>query len=275
MAIKNILVAYSGSQSSKSAVKLARLMKNKYDAHLTGALTYAPSEISTTLRPYASADLGGIIRDAEKARRDAIRAEFFEVLGEPESKTTHWVEAGGDVDYSLMELARTYDIVLVGQYDGTRENRNLVPHPDVIALNSGRPVMVVPQDLPDNVLNDKAVLAWDGGKSAARAMADALDILETKSDIAVVSVGDGSAEALQRLQSVTDHLATHGIASNAEIVPRSRRSIGKVLLETVESHGAGLLIMGAYEHSKFFEDIWGGATNAAIARAKVPVLMSH
>ena len=67
MAIKNILVAYSGSQSSKSAVKLARLMKNKYDAHLTGALTYAPSEISTTLRPYASADLGGIIRDAGNA----------------------------------------------------------------------------------------------------------------------------------------------------------------------------------------------------------------
>lgn len=275
MAIKNILVAYSGSQSSKSAVKLAKLMKDKYGAHLTGALTYAPSEISTTLKPYASSDLSSIIRDAEKARRDAIHAEFFEVLGEKEGKTNHWVEAGGDVDYSLMELARTYDIVLVGQYDGTRENRNLVPHPDVIALNSGRPVMVVPQDLPDNVLNDKAVLAWDGGKSAARAMADALDILETKSDIAVVSVGDGSADALKRLQSVTAHLATHGIASNAEIVPRSKRSVGKVLLQTVETHGAGLLIMGAYEHSKFFEDLWGGTTNSAISRAKVPVLLSH
>jgi len=275
MAIKNILVAYSGSESSKSAVKLASLMMKKYDAHLTGALTYAPSEVSATLRPYASSELTGVIAQAEKERRDAIHAEFFEVLGEPEGEKVHWVESGGDVDYSLMEMARTYDIVLIGQYDGTRENRNLVPHPDMIALNSGRPVMVVPTKLPDSVLNDKAVLAWDGGKSAARAMADAIDILETKSEIEVVSVGEGNAETLARLDAVTQHLNRHGIKADAEIVARTRRSVGKVLLETVEAHGAGLLIMGAYEHAKFFEDLWGGATNSAISEAKVPVLMSH
>jgi nucleotide-binding universal stress UspA family protein len=255
MAIKNILVAYSGTESSKSAVKLARLMMEKYDAHLTGALTYAPSEISATLRPYATTELTDVIATAEKERRDTIHAEFFEVLGLPKGEKVHWVESGGDVDYSLMEMARAYDIILVGQYDGTRENRNHVPHPDVIALNSGRPVMVVPVELPDTVLNDKAVLAWDGGKSAARAMSDAMDIMAGKSEISVISVGEGTAEAVKRLDEVTSHLATHGITADAEIVPRSQRSVGKVLLETAAKQGAGLLIMGAYEHAKFFEDL--------------------
>ena len=275
MAIKNILVAYSGTESSKSAVKLARLMMEKYDAHLTGALTYAPSEVSTALRPYASSELKDVISTSEKAQRDSIHAEFFDVLGLPEGKKVHWVESGGDVDHSLMEMARTYDIILVGQYDGTRENRNLVPHADVIALNSGRPVMVVPVDLPDNVLNDIAVLAWDGGKSAARAMSDAMDIMASKSEITVISVGEGTAEAVKRLDEVTSHLATHGIVAQAEIVPRTQRSVGKLLLETASKQGAGLLIMGAYEHAKFFEDLWGGATNSAVNTAKIPVLMSH
>ena len=275
MAIKNILVAFSGSESSCAAVKLARRMMEKYGAHLTGALTYAPSEVSVTLKPYASSELTSVIANAEKERRAAIRAEFLSVLGLPEGDKVHWIEAGGDVDYSLMEIARTYDIVLIGQYDGTRENRNLVPHPDMIALNSGRPVLVVPPVLADSVLNDKAVLAWDGGKSAARAMSDALDILASKSEVTLVSVGDGSADMLQKLDRVTRHLATHGIKGEAEIVPRSKRSVAKTLLEVVERHNAGILIMGAYEHSKFFEDLWGGTTNSAINSAKVPVLMSH
>jgi nucleotide-binding universal stress UspA family protein len=275
LAIKNILVAYSGTESSKSAVKLARRMMEKYDAHLTGALTYAPSEVGATLKPYASSDLTDVIAEAEKNRRESIQKEFFDTLGLPEGDKVHWVESGGDVDYSLMELARTYDIVLVGQYDGTRENRNLVPHPDVIALHSGRPVLVVPKSLPDAVLNEQAMLAWDGGKSAARALADALDILETKSKVTVISVGEGTAETLGRLQSVTNHLAAHGIKAESDIVPRGRNSVGKVLLETAKEQGAGLLIMGAYEHTKFFEDLWGGVTNSAINSAQVPVLMSH
>jgi nucleotide-binding universal stress UspA family protein len=275
MAIKNILVAYSGSDSSKSAVELAQRMMKKYGAHLTGALTFAPSEISTTLRPYASADLSSVIQKAETERRASIKAEFMDLVKDAPADNIHWLEAGGDVDYNLMELARAFDIVLVGQYDATRENRNLVPHPDMIALNSGRPVLVVPPVLPDTVLNDKAVLAWDGGKSAARALADAIDILESKSEITVVSVGEGSAEVLDRLEKVADHLKRHGIVSEPEIVPRTHRSVGKVLLDVVDRHGAGILIMGAYEHSKFFEDIFGGATNSAISSAKVPVLMSH
>lgn len=275
MAIKNILVAYSGSASSKTALQLGRRMAEKYDAHLTGALTHAPSEISTTLRPYASAELTSVIANAEQDRLQAIRDEFFETLGLPEGDTVHWIESGGDVDYSLMELARTYDIILIGQYDATRENRNLVPHPDVIALNSGRPVLVVPPVLPDTVLNERAVLAWDGGKSAARAMSDAMDILVSKTQVSLVSVGEGTAETLARLDRLQAHLACHGIKSEAEIIPRTHRSIAKVLLEAVENQKAGILIMGAYEHSKFFEDIWGGTTNSAVNTAKVPILLSH
>jgi nucleotide-binding universal stress UspA family protein len=33
--------------------------------------------------------------------------------------------------------------------------------------------------------------------------------------------------------------------------------------------------MGAYEHSKFSEDLWGGVTRDILVDAHLPVMMSH
>ncbi len=81
MAIKNILVAYSGTESSKSAVKLAVLMALKYDVHLTDALTFAPSEVGAGLKPYASSGLTKVIAKAEAQSRATIRDAGLLIMG--------------------------------------------------------------------------------------------------------------------------------------------------------------------------------------------------
>ncbi len=275
MSIRNILVAFNGSQNSKGAVRLARMMMQEFEAHLTGALTYGPNQIGSTLGPYATAEVTSLIVEAEETRRAAISDDFLTELGLKECDNIHWIENGGDVDFALIELARSFDIVVVGQYDTTGEDRKIVPHPDMIAYGSGRPVMVVPPGFDGQYASDKAVLAWDGGKSAARALADAIPELKSKSEVMIVNVGQGTADVVERLDRVSAHLRRHGIKNDFEIVPRTQRSIGKVLLETVDSLGAGLLVMGAYEHSKFAEDLWGGVTDVVLRKAHVPVLMSH
>ena len=275
MAIKNILVDFNGSEHSKSALRLARLLMHEHDAHLTGALTFTSSKIGTTLHPYASQDLNRMIEQAEGDRRRAIHAEFFDCIGPESAERIHWVEKRGDVDFSLVDLAHSFDIVLIGQYSATPDSRHLAPHQDLIALNSGRPVLVVPDRFNGTGLDGKVLLAWDGGRAAARALADALPLIGPQNDVSVVSVGAGTAEMLEHLARVVEHLKRHGIAAESEIIPRSNRSIGKVLMDEAERQGARLLVMGAYEHAKFFEDIWGGATHSAINNASIPILLSH
>ena len=51
--------------------------------------------------------------------------------------------------------------------------------------------------------------------------------------------------------------------------------IGATILDACDETGAGLLIMGAYEHSKFSEDLLGGVTRDILEKAQLPVLMSH
>lgn len=57
--------------------------------------------------------------------------------------------------------------------------------------------------------------------------------------------------------------------------PAPARGAGATILDACTELGAGLLIMGAYEHSKFSEDLLGGATRDILSDARLPVLMSH
>ncbi len=278
MTIKNILVSYNGTASSDSALKLALKMGNKYSAHITGILSYGPSRIRVALGPWVTPELIGQIESAEADRRAEVAAKFRKMCADAEAARpgkVHWLDLGGDADESLMEAGRYYDIIVMGQYDSDPETSHLTPHPDSVALRSGRPVLVVPTGYETEVLGEKAVLGWDGGRAASRALSDAMTILESKSMVTILTIGKGEAAKRKEGRDIVAHLARHGVMTDWKNVPRNGGSIGSIILDMCAEKDAGILVMGAYEHSKFSEDIIGGATKEVLKRSKIPVLMSH
>jgi nucleotide-binding universal stress UspA family protein len=69
-------------------------------------------------------------------------------------------------------------------------------------------------------------------------------------------------------------LGRHCIAARRLVRPPSRGTSATILATAAEV-GADLLVMGAYEHSKFSEDFLGGVTQDILTGAGLPVLMSH
>lgn len=67
MAIKNILVSYNGTPSSQAALDLALKMAEKYDAHLTGLLSYGPSRMTVALGPWVTPETLESIQENEGA----------------------------------------------------------------------------------------------------------------------------------------------------------------------------------------------------------------
>jgi len=276
MAIKNLLVAFNGSESSKSALRAAQMMANKYNAHLTGLLAYDPSPVSEYVKNYIPEDMQAEIADAAERAYDEIGAQFLQEaekagLGD----RANWIQVAYTPDEAVIEYARYADITLMGQYDDTVGDERLFLHPDIVALESGRPVLIVPRGGAPERLGDQAMVAWDGRRAAARALADAMQILETKSLVTILTVGEvPGAEAAPGLD-VTEHLRRHGIETQWVRLERSHGSAGRAIIEYSNEHNPGLLVMGAYEHSKLREDYFGGATKSAIQKSTVPVLMSH
>lgn len=274
MAIKNLLVSYSDSEASDSALRLALMMARKYDAHLTGILAHSPTSSMTSSVGWLSDSVIAQIKEREQDRCAGIAQKFADAVEEfDRGDMSCFLDISGEVDTQLSEIVRCHDLLVAGQFDPLGDNEKWAGHPDQIALQSGRPVLVVPAGYTVEVLGARAVVAWDGKRAAARALGDAMQILETKAQVTVVTIGKAPEKSMN-LPNVMTHLARHGIAVERRYVDRKGR-IGQTLLTACNAADAGLLVMGAYEHSKFSEHIIGGVTQDILKEAKLPVLISH
>jgi len=120
------------------------------------------------------------------------------------------------------------------------------------------------------------VVAWDFSRPAARAVADALPLLEKAKQVYVVTVSNEKAiESRRSGTELAKHLKRHGVDAVLDTVDAAGRGIGDILKSYVTSRSADLLVMGAYGHSRIREFILGGATKSMLSRPPVPVFLSH
>lgn len=178
-----------------------------------------------------------------------------------------------DIRTALVTKARRYDLVVADAApDASSMNRELLV--DVI-FHSARPIVIVPKSVNAPHL-DHIVVGWDGTAPAARALADAMPLLRAARSVDVVNVlGDKELSEDAKAASLVPHLIRHGIAAQARDVPLGGGDAGQTLLHHAVSTQAGLLVMGAYAHSRFRQMIFGGVTSALLKDCPVPLLMSH
>ena len=148
---------------------------------------------------------------------------------------------------------------------------------EAIIFGSGLPTMILPEarKRPDFALN-AVIVAWDFCRPAARAVADALPLLEKAKRVFVLTVTNEKAIDTKRSGAeLAKHLARHGVEVTLDVVDAGGRSIGEAIESHVTSRNGDLLVMGAYGHSRLREFILGGATKSMLARPPVPIFISH
>lgn len=147
-----------------------------------------------------------------------------------------------------------------------------------LIFESGRPVLICPEELAAELAVgcDHVLIAWDHTAQAARAVADALPMLQAAATVRIVTATDnGTPAQLESGAALASHLAEHGIKASFETVKLDGSSVGKVFEAYVKANAIDLLVMGAYRHSRLNETIWGGATKTVIGRPPCWVMMSH
>lgn len=72
-----------------------------------------------------------------------------------------------------------------------------------------------------------------------------------------------------------DYLHLHGVGKTHDHEALDDRHAGEALLALAARIGAGLVVMGAYGHSRARELVLGGATRTVLESARVPVWMTH
>ncbi len=276
MSINNILVAYNGTETAARALRLASIIALRHDAHLTAVYAHTVPATQLQMEFYLPAAAIAVAEENEQAIEQKVEAEF-EALAAAEDPAlrSEFLTVRGFPNDILAEFARTYDLVVVGQPSGASGSQYFEPNPDAIALQSGRPVLVAPRGFEQLQLSPNAIVAWDGRRAAARALSDAMDLLEEKDRITVLHIGRDETAVRKPGCDVMTYLSRHGMHADLSVQPPGKIAISDIILNACADSGAGLLVVGAYEHSRFSEMLLGGVTRDVVARTHVPVLLSH
>ena len=118
---------------------------------------------------------------------------------------------------------------------------------------------------------DKVLVAYDGGASSMKAVdAMARSPLFAGLSVKLLTVGSDTSEARNRLADAEAVLRGGGIEATSEVLPGQPET---VISERVESENFGLLVMGAYGHSRIRSLIIGSTTEAMLRSCKIPVML--
>ncbi|MCE8547951.1 universal stress protein [Ruegeria pomeroyi] len=272
MSIKNILCAYSGEGAHGSGLAHAFKLTHHHDGWLTGVMRHEHSTLEKRYSAHFSHAFLDELRAVDRKLINEVNHRFITLAERAGlADRSEFVELDPTEGSSIPEFARSFDLIVTGVHSDSLSNAHLSANPDLIALQSGRPVLVVPDGYEAAGLADRAVVAWDGKRSAARAVGDALSILAEKAKVTLVTIGKTAAPGTDRL---LHNMRRHGIDVELMLTPR-KSSIARSLLDAAQEVSAQLLVMGAFEHSRFSHSIKGGPTTDIIARSNIPVFLSH
>jgi nucleotide-binding universal stress UspA family protein len=276
MAYKTILVHADGSRHAAARMRYAAALARAHGAMLLGA---AFTGISRAVFP-----------EGFDNRPGTLAASCFEPLAD---NARHALDACAAIaedvgvafdrrlvsdqpDDGLAQLARFADLVVVSQDDPDEAPAgSVVRIPDYVILNSARPVLVVPRCDTPAAVPARALLAWNGSKEAAFALAAALPLLQGAGAVTIADlVGTARSEYREQLDEVQGWLARHGVRADC-LLPTVDGDHGRALLDLARERGCDLLVMGCYGHGRLRELCLGGASRTVLAQATLPVLLAH
>lgn len=277
MTYRNLLVAYNGGPGSKAALEYALWFADLHEAHLTGILAHGASQFTQKIPAWLAGSLKSSLSDIMDERMADIARSFRAATnGSIDPDRLHWLDVSDEPDQAVARFARLYDMTIVGQYENLLGADELVLHPDRIAYASGRPTLLIPRDFSaPNHPADTAIVAWDGGLRVARAFFDALPILRQRKRVIFATVDQGGGTRhLMNSGGLERVLGRHDLVLEHRTVQPSG-STAQTLLKLCRDERAYPLVMGAYEHSRWSEDLMGGVTQEMARALDIPILMSH
>jgi len=275
MALKDLLVHVHSEAFSGATVDAAIALAARHDAHLVGLGVRAPADMPT----YAEARLPDSVIDILNEREDTRLADA-EAMFVSRAKhagrddRSEWREDSGLPAQTLSLHARYADLVVAAQSQPDSSDRRFIDLAEDVLIASGRPVLVIPAIGAKAPIGNMVAVAWNGSREAARALADAMPLLDKAKSVEIFIAGDPELGDLPGAD-IAAHLARHGMKVDVYRSPGSEVSVGDALLNRVAETGADLIVMGGYGRSRFREFILGGVTRHILQHMTVPVLMSH
>lgn len=275
MGYRDILVEISNTRPAKLRAATAALLASRMRARLTGvflksdfvsrfgdggALGFMPPGVVETLME----DHAKSVAEASSAARK-ILAQAAEDAG----IAFEWLEIDGDRPGALTACARCFDLTILPSVVAPSHGQNETPAAEV-AMGSGGPVLILPDAGFEPNFGKRVTVAWKSSRESARALRDALPILESADEVFVVTVADAWSD---------DHLKAHferlGLKAKFIVERQTGTPPSDLLRLQTGKTGSDLMVMGLYGQPRLQELVLGGVSRDLLHNHALPLLVSH
>lgn len=287
MSLKDLLVYVDQTDRARVRLHLALDLARRHGAMLTGLFVRSPDEAQLEGRKAAelglasAAQLQRLDHSIEQALDECARRLESELrsLGREHGVRVAWRSARGPLARLAPQEARYHDLCIVGQEappDRATVDYSFTEH---MLFVTGRPVIFIPPAWTAARLGNHVAIAWNSSRASARALSDAMALIEKAARTTVLSINP--ADFIERhgappLSQLLEHLRRHGAAVDVQTVePVPTAHIAATLQRKAEEIGADVLVAGAFAHPRLWEKFLGGVTADLLEHTEMPLLMSQ
>ena len=297
--MKTILVPIPDTVGTTAAIEIAVMVAKAVEGHVEGLYIETPAPITLRterLGGYEATREVGLASAAQRAQEEAARAAEARERAAEQARAEFqracaahgasvcprdafdtvpsgsWHQTQGSYASAVTARAPSYDLMVVPNPSTTTPARAIA---EQTLLETGRPVLLSPAR-PEPDPSSSAMIAWSPSLQAWRAVAAAVPLMATARRVEIVSVDQDETAIAESRADVIRYLGWHGITATARQVKAPSRNIGDTLLHEASEAGIGMLVMGAYSHSRVRELLLGGVTRHVLSNVAVtPVFMAH
>ncbi len=275
MTYATVMVSLALDESNEARLEAANQIAERFDSGIVGI---AAAQFSPPVYFTSGEQAQNLIDQGQaliKKRMSELEVQFREAT----KNRAKYVEWRCAIDFParyILQEARCADIIVSGGQSNALSDPFALASPKDLVMQAGRPLLIA----PDNVswLDLRSVLmAWKDTPEARRAIAYSLPMLRKAKEVTVaeiVEAGDNRSAAVSRVRDVVAWLSRHGVSAS-EVVPEDGGDVIAQLDAIAANVGAGVVVAGAYGHSRFRELILGGMTQHLMTQSSRCVLLSH
>lgn len=269
MTYRTLMVNLEPGRSNERLLRITGDFAERFDAAVIGIAAYQPLQLyyGDTFVP------GGLIeQDRENLVKEISKTEkSFRDSLQKRAKSLEWrstIALASMAEY-VAHQARSADLIIAGggkavslfaEYRGVNASD--------LVMEAGRPVLIAPESV-ERLNFENVVIGWKETRESRRAVAAALPALKQAAHVTVVEIAseEGLSAARSHVQDVVGWLKRHDIKAEA-LASLSKGEDATRLDSIVWESGAGLLIAGAYGHSRMREWLLGGVTRDLLLRPR-------
>jgi len=277
MTFATVMVSLAFDASNDARLEVASQLAERFDAGILGVaaaqfsppLYFTPGQMGQDLIEQGQASIREHLAKLEAQFREAIKNR---------ARYVDWRSALDFPTRFVLQQARCADIIVTGGLSPAFSDAYALASPKDLVMQAGRPLLVVPDGR--GWLDSRTVLvAWKDTAEARRAIVCALPLLYQAKNIVVAEIPEAEGErssAESRVDDVVAWLARHGLIASTRVPERSEAADAPQQLDDIVADlGAGLIVAGAYGHSRFRELVLGGMTQHLVTQSARCVLLSH